>query len=145
RTRPPQTKLCNDRFLQATPLQVLRSRRRRRQQAHIMRLSRIKYLLLTRDFCLALLRSSPLPGTLFLFRNRHSDSAGQRPHSLREACPCMLGQESNGSTMRTAAKAVIRLFGWTDSEGWRFFVMKRTEAKQVDPTRFQLHVFANNR
>jgi hypothetical protein len=42
--------------------------------------------------------------------------------------------------MRPATKTMIELFGGTNGKGWGFFVVKRTKAKQVGPTFFQLHV-----
>ena len=40
-------------------------------------------------------------------------------------------QKANGSAVRVAAEAVIKLFRWTDGERWRFFIMKRTPSAVV--------------
>ena len=49
-------------------------------------------------------------------------------------------KKGNSRTVRAAAEAMVKLLGGTDSKRGGFFVVKRTEAKQVGPTLSQLHV-----
>ncbi|MCY1560212.1 hypothetical protein D9M68_973240 [compost metagenome] len=81
-----------------------------------------------------------LAWTAVFFGDRHSHRAGERAHGLGETGARVFHQEGDGAAMCSAAEAVIKLLGGTDSERRAFFVMKRAQAKQVGPALSQLHV-----
>jgi hypothetical protein len=81
---------------------------------------------------------------IILFRHRHADALRQVLDRFDEAEAGVLDQETDCGTVRTAAKAVIELFGRTDGEAGRFFVMKRAQAHVVGATLLQLHVASHH-
>ena len=74
------------------------------------------------------------------FRHNQPGIGRKRAYRLGETGPGMLDKKGNSRTVRAAAEAMVKLLGGTDSKRGGFFVVKRTEAKQVGPTFSQLHV-----
>src|SRR5690606_119488 len=137
---PAQSEARRDRSAQAPLLEVGDRGGRGLEASLVIRMRRIENLLVPRDLLLAALRGGALGGAAVFFGHRHADGRGQAAHRLGEAGPGVLHQKRNGAAMRSAAEAVVKLLGGTDSEGGTFFVMKRTQAKQVGPALAQLHI-----
>ncbi|AFK62791.1 hypothetical protein TKWG_13375 [Advenella kashmirensis WT001] len=81
------------------------------------------------DFRFLFARTHLLLRAALLFRHDHTHIRSKRPHRFGKRGPGVLHKECDGSTMRAAAKAVIKLFGGTNGKGRRFFVVKGAKAE----------------
>ena len=85
-----------------------------------------------------------LLGADVFLRHHHADLASQIVDSFHKAHAGVVHQKADGIAVLAAAKAVIELLGGADTEGGRFFSVKRAQAHEVGTAFFQLHIAAHH-
>src|SRR5450830_1709245 len=73
-------------------------------------------------------------------RHHHANTLRQILDRLNKTHAGVFNQKVDCRAVRTTAEAVIELLGGADRETGRFFVVERTQAHQIGPAFFQLHV-----